>query len=148
MTMNHLFILLLVLLSWASAEGNTYIHKDLDPPASDKITAYSNGPLPGAGTRTDVSRKEFLKILREGSVLGVAEYGDRVNEHRRNHYWSWALQCAGVAVDADGVVYFWELTSARTISLQVAEGAWCYLEFDFDLTEVEKILKVEKMLAR
>jgi hypothetical protein len=153
-------IILATVLMLSQASANLRLHRELPIPAHDKIVAFSNGLLPATGIRYRVSKAEFLMVLTRGRALKQEEVTPEENNQLRivegtlrgkpltdnEHVDSGFLDdcCDGVATDSDGVVYFWKVTSPRTLSLENEAGATCTILFDFELQPTKDWLAESK----
>lgn len=133
-------------------------------PAHDKIVAFSNGKLPATGVRYRVSKAEFVSILSRGRVLKQEEVSKEINrqlidvegqlrgkpladkEHADSGFLDYC--CDGVATSAEGVVYFWKVTSPQILTLENEAGATCSILFDFDLQATKDWLIESKRRKR
>lgn len=153
-------IILATVLMLSQASANLRLHRELPMPAHDKIVAFSNGLLPATGIRYRVSKAEFLSVLSRGRVLKQEEVSPETNSQLsavegqlrdkpladNEHVDSGFLDCCcdGVATDADGVVYFWKVTSPQILTLENEAGATCSILFDFDLQATKDWLAESK----
>lgn len=153
---NVIAIILAGLLMVPPVSANLRLHRELPLPAHDKIEAFSNGLLPATGRRYQVSKSEFISILSRGRVLKQEEIAAEENRHLRNVEGllrgkpladnegadSGYLDdcCDGIATNADGVVYFWKVTSPRTLTLETEAGETCSIVFDFELQATKQCL--------
>tara|TARA_B110000977_G_C10941489_1_gene441060 strand:- start:218 stop:967 length:750 start_codon:yes stop_codon:yes gene_type:complete len=111
--------------------ANTYSGKDLVPPSSHDVFAFSNGKPPASGSRYEKDETQILKHLDKGKVFysrkALTEYLKDQSLHGVEIYDRNFTQCDGVIATRDERIIFWNLMSQNVLHLETANHEHCYL---------------------
>ena len=128
--MRNIFPLLLFLVSINLSSANTYNWKDLQPPSTSDVIAFSNEKPPSTGIRNLKEETEILEFLRRGAVFYSK---NALNDYIKDNLPGVKLydrdfpRSKGVIATKDSRIIYWTVMSEHVLQLETANVEICFL---------------------